>query len=235
MTILRKTGLHKLISSPGVIVTVGILTASPFFAHGQHHPQHSQGTEQSQKGSHSDTSFIKEAAEANLAEIQLGKLAEQKGQNDQIKKLAQVLVRHHTEANEKLQQLAQTKGVQWPGKPPQRAEKDLKHLEKLSGSQFDQMFAEHAIQDHTRDIKKYEKAEGKIQDPTLKDYVQTTLPKLQEHLKLSVQTAQAVGVPQQRISALQKSLEEGMGAPGLDSGTQHGGGRKGGWPYGGNR
>ena len=47
---------------------------------------------------HKDTTFLKEAAQGGMAEVQLGQLAQQKAQNDQIKQLGQKVQADHTKA-----------------------------------------------------------------------------------------------------------------------------------------
>src|SRR6266481_275764 len=55
---------------------------------------------------HRETAFIKEAAQGGEAEVEMGKLAQQKGQNAEIKQLGQRLEQDHTKANQELTQLA---------------------------------------------------------------------------------------------------------------------------------
>src|SRR5438270_333894 len=64
-----------------------------------------------------DAAFMKEAAQGGEAEVQLGKLAAEKSQNQDIKQLGQHLEQDHAKANQELMQLAQTKGVTLPNEP----------------------------------------------------------------------------------------------------------------------
>src|SRR6266700_8006286 len=61
-----------------------------------------------------DTKFIQNAAQGNLTQMELGKLAAQKSQNDQVKQFAEHLQTDHQSANQKLQPIAQSQGVQIP-------------------------------------------------------------------------------------------------------------------------
>src|ERR1051325_10280203 len=61
--------------------------------------------------SHKASSFLKDAAEGNQAEIAFAEIAEQKAQNPEVKQLAKQLREDHQEANQKVQTLAQAHGV----------------------------------------------------------------------------------------------------------------------------
>jgi putative membrane protein len=61
-----------------------------------------------------DRHFIRKAGEGGLAEVELGKLATEKGQSDEVKKFGQRMVDDHGKANDQLKQLASSKGVELP-------------------------------------------------------------------------------------------------------------------------
>src|SRR5829696_8127110 len=69
------------------------------------------------KVSHKAADFIKESAQANLAEINCAQLAEQKAQNADVKELAKQMRENHQQANQKLQALAQTHNVKLETEP----------------------------------------------------------------------------------------------------------------------
>jgi putative membrane protein len=113
-------------------------------------------------------------------------------------------VNDHTNANNELIQLANSKKVEVPAAPPRGKRKDIEDLGKLSGSEFDRRFLrEVGIKDHEKDIKKFQKASEKAKDPELKAWIDKTLPNLREHL------AQAQKMPQGSTAAMGN-----RGAPG---------------------
>src|SRR5215208_2364054 len=61
--------------------------------------------------------FITEAIQGNLAEIAVGKLAQQKGQSDGVRSFGAQLVSDHTAANDKAMSVAQSMGVSPPSEP----------------------------------------------------------------------------------------------------------------------
>src|SRR5579885_2345073 len=61
-----------------------------------------------------DRNFMKEAAIGGMAEVDLGNLAQQKGQSDQVKQFGARMVQDHTQANNELMSIAGQQGVQLP-------------------------------------------------------------------------------------------------------------------------
>jgi putative membrane protein len=131
--------------------------------------------------SQADKTFITDAVQGNLAEIQMGQLAEQKGQTDAVKSFGQMLVTDHQANNEKAKQLASQLGVTPPTEPSakQRAEHD--RMAKLSGAAFDRQFAQMMVTDHKQTIAKFQREAKKSSDP-LGQYASDTLPVLKKHL-----------------------------------------------------
>jgi putative membrane protein len=147
----------------------------------------------------SDTTFLTEAIQINLAEISVGDLAQQKGGSDDVKSFGKMLVDDHTASNAKATSLAQANGVTPPTEPSAADKKKHDELEKLSGAEFDREFAKAMVKGHEEAIAKFEAA-SKGNDDVAK-FAQETLPTLQKHLK----TAQSI--------ASSKSTESGATPP----------------------
>jgi predicted outer membrane protein len=64
-----------------------------------------------------DQKFIEDAIQGNLAEVQMGQLAQQKGQSDEVKSYGEMLVTDHQANNEKAKQVANEIGVSPPNEP----------------------------------------------------------------------------------------------------------------------
>lgn len=134
--------------------------------------------------SQEDQQFLKEAVQGGMAEVQMGRLASQKGQSEAVKQLGQKLVQDHTKANQELKQLASKKGVTLTSEPGTEHKGALDHLRSLQGQEFDKAFTQHAVQDHQKDIQKFEKA-SQSQDPEIKAFAAKTLPVLKQHLQMA--------------------------------------------------
>ena len=59
----------------------------------------------------SDQDFVTKAAQGNSAEVELGKIVAAKSKNPNVKQFAQMMVKDHTTALNELQELAQTKNL----------------------------------------------------------------------------------------------------------------------------
>ena len=129
-----------------------------------------------------DQTFIKDAIEGNLAEVQYGQLAQDKGQSDAVKSFGQMLVTDHSDANQKATAVANRIGVTPPSEPNAKQKAMYDKLSKLSGPTFDREFAKEMVQDHKQDISKFQQSSKKQNDP-VGDFANQTLPILQKHLQ----------------------------------------------------
>ena len=87
-----------------------------------------------------DRTFIEKAAKGGVAEVELGSLAQQKAQNQQVKDFAARMVQDHSKANEELKSIASAKGVAVPSEMDKSALKEKEKLEKLTGAKFDREY-----------------------------------------------------------------------------------------------
>lgn len=129
--------------------------------------------------------FIMEALQGGMMEIKMGQLAVEKGQSPAVKELGRRLVADHTKASEELKQIAHQKGVEMPRETAKKHDKMMDHLSGLSGAEFDKAFAMHAVKDHQKDIKQFEKQSMKSDDAEVKAFATKTLPTLREHLRMA--------------------------------------------------
>lgn len=134
-----------------------------------------------------DQKFIKEAIQGNLAEVQMGQLAQQNGQSQGVKDFGQMLQTDHGQANTQAQSVAQSMNVTPPTEPSAKQRKDYDKMSKMNGAAFDKAFAQHMIADHKKDIAAYQK-ESKSKNQQVAGYASQSLPTLQKHL----QTAQSL-------------------------------------------
>ncbi len=134
-------------------------------------------------GGSPDEAFFQKAAEAGLAEVAAGKLAQTKGSRESVRQFGAMMVKDHGAANEKLKALAPTKGITLPD------DSDLKHIaqaelfEQQVGPDFDRAYVDAQIKDHkeAEALLQAEIALGK--DTEAKAFAQEILPKVQAHLK----------------------------------------------------
>src|SRR4051794_23595135 len=99
--------------------------------------------------------FLSEAIEGNLAEVQMGKLAQQNGASDRVKQYGQMLEKDHSDANQKALSAANSLSLNPPSEPNKKQKADYERFKKMNGAQFDREFGKHMVMDHQKDIKAY--------------------------------------------------------------------------------
>lgn len=132
-----------------------------------------------------DRRFIENAAMSGMAEVEMGKLAQHKASNAQVKDFAQRMVTDHTKANDELMSLASSKGVQPPAALDRSHRNEAVKLGKKSGADFDRDYVSHQVTDHRKAIGDFKKAADSAKDPDVKAWAAKTLPTLEEHYKLA--------------------------------------------------
>lgn len=142
--------------------------------------------------SHADRSFVEKAAKGGMAEVELGKFAQERASSEQVKQFAAKMVEDHSKANEALRSLAQAKGVTMPAGPGLEENHEMSRLSKLTGADFDREYMKHMVKDHQKDVKEFRKEADKAKDADVKGFASNTLPTLQEHLKLAEDANNAV-------------------------------------------
>jgi len=133
--------------------------------------------------SNPDARFYEHAAAGGLAEVELGNLAQKKSQNPAVQEFGAMMVKDHSQANDKLKSLAQSKGVSLPSSPSMSQGATKAELEMLSGQGFDKSYIKGMIKDHKEDIAEFNKEATSGQDPDAKAFAAATLPTLKEHLQ----------------------------------------------------
>jgi len=91
--------------------------------------------------------FIEKAAIANMAEVQLGQLAQQQAQDPQVKQFAQMMVDEHTKALDQLKTAAGGQGT-IPSALDSKHQKLHDKLAKLQGAEFDRAYMDAMVDAH---------------------------------------------------------------------------------------
>ena len=150
---------------------------------------------ETQSLSQQDRTFIQEAGADSLAEAELGQLAEQKAATPAVKEFGRWMYTDHgLTANKWLEAILREEHESF--QPTLTAEqKQLKQkLEGLSGSQFDQQYVEHMVQDHEKTIPLFEREAKEGHNPMIKSFAESLTPVLQQHLAEAKELASAGGM-----------------------------------------
>lgn len=136
-----------------------------------------------------DRKFMDAAAQGGMAEVELGQLAQQNGQSQEVKDFGKKMVEDHSKANDQLKQLASQKGVTLPSDMDAKDKATKAKLEKLQGAAFDRAYMNDMLTDHKKDVAEFKHESVAAKDPDLKNWAGQTLPTLQDHLKMAEQYA----------------------------------------------
>jgi putative membrane protein len=158
-------------------------------------------------------------ADTNNFEVQAGRLAAQKSQQQDIKRFGQMMVDEHTQAQQQLQQIGQKKGMQFSQQLMPVHQAMLEELSKLDGQEFDRAYLYGQIGGHTKTALKLRDAKSELQDAELKQYAATILPKVQQHL----QEAQRIARADEATTAGARIGHEGAPANGRNAGDAQSG------------
>ena len=132
-----------------------------------------------------DSKFVTEAANGGMAEVELGKLAQSKGSNGDVKAFGQMMVTDHSKANEELKAIAEAKGIALPDAPAEAQQQIKNDLSQQSGTSFDKGYINVMVEDHKKTVTLFEEASKNLKDPELKAFADKTLPTLKMHLEHS--------------------------------------------------
>jgi putative membrane protein len=140
----------------------------------------------------SDQEFVMDAARANMAEVEIGKLAETRASSEQVKTFAKRMVADHQKALDSLKMVATNDKIPLPSTLDPKAQELKNRLEKLSGNAFDRAYMSAMIKDHRQDVAEFRAKSKNAKAADVKQYASNTLPTLEDHLKLAQTTDRSV-------------------------------------------
>ncbi len=130
-----------------------------------------------------DSEFLVSAAETNLMEIELGKLAQSKSTNAEVKKFANMMIKDHTKAWDELKAFATTNNISLPEAITEKGKEHYEDLNKKSGKDFDKAYADMMANKHDDAISKMEKAAEDANSADVRTWAANMLPTLNGHLQ----------------------------------------------------
>lgn len=130
-----------------------------------------------------DDSFVDEASAKGVAEVEAGKLAEEKGSAADVKSFADMMIKDHTAANAKLKSIADAKNLKVSDSAELVDKAKTMILELRSAKSFDQAYANNQVKAHEATIALFEKEASEGRDAEIKAFAKETLPTLKAHLE----------------------------------------------------
>jgi putative membrane protein len=145
-----------------------------------------------QKQGEKDANFVADAQDINLAEQNLGQLAESRGTTKEVKELGKMMQSAHKKAYDELASLATKKNISFPSAMSESAKKDYDNPNQKAGKDFDKEFCDMMVKGHKDAIDKFEKESKDAADADLQAWTSNTLPELRKHLDHAMNTQDVV-------------------------------------------
>jgi len=142
--------------------------------------------------SEKDAQFLVDAADINLAEANMGKLAATQGMTKEVRELGDMMNREHQKAYDELAALAKKKNITIPAAASDNAQKNYNTLSEKRGSDFDKDFCDAMVTGHKDAIDKFENASKESTDPDIQTWANNMLPSLRTHLDHSMNCQEKV-------------------------------------------
>jgi putative membrane protein len=129
-----------------------------------------------------DKAFMKEAAQGGMMEVDMGKMAQQKGKSADVKKIGGTMVTDHSKANAELMAIAKKKGVD--------LSKEKAKMKHLNDANFDKEYIDAMVKDHQEDLTAFQNEAKNGSDADVKAFASKTSAVIKKHLDM-VKSAQA--------------------------------------------
>jgi putative membrane protein len=133
-----------------------------------------------------DKTFVMKAAQGGLAEVQLGKLASEKGTAPEVKDFGTKMVTDHSANNQELASLATTKSITVPDKTDTKHQALIDKLDKMAaGKDWDKVYVDAMVTGHEKMDTLMSKEASSGSDPDLKSFASKTDETVKMHLSMA--------------------------------------------------
>jgi putative membrane protein len=146
------------------------------------HPENSPVSSETQAAM-TDLGFANDAARGGLAEIKLGKLAEDSGSSEAVRTFGTRMVAEHWKTGDKLKEAAAREHSALPAGVAARDQSTYDRLSKLSGADFDRAYAQDMVKDHQQDLEAFQREANRGKDAAIRGFASETVPMIQRHLE----------------------------------------------------
>ena len=138
--------------------------------------------------------FVDEASAKGMAEIEPAKLAQNKGTAEDVKTFAQKMIDDHTKSNQKLAELAgQQDDLEMSDEAMLMDKAKAMVLKLRDGENFDKAYANNQVVAHEQTIELYRDYAKNGENAQLKQFAESTLPELEQHLQHAKELASMHG------------------------------------------
>src|SRR4051812_12243096 len=141
-----------------------------------------------------DLPFLREAGGANLMEVTLGRVAQSRASDTRVRDFGGRMVTDHSNLQQQLTAFTSKYGIGFTPGLSTEQQQDVNRLQGLSGAEFDREYITLMVQDHQKDVAKFEDQSRDADSPRVRELAMQSLPVLQQHLALAQRVAQLINV-----------------------------------------
>ena len=156
-----------------------------------------------------DVKFIQDAARAGMAEVNAARLAKEKADGQEVKDFARHMEEDHTKANEELEKLAKSKGLQLPGDVDRKHHRMMDELRSHTTAQFEREYMKQQVSDHKGVIRDFDRESKHGRDADLRKWAADKLPTLRGHLKMAEDTTKGLKLEKSPVTKQPKGDPSG--------------------------
>lgn len=139
--------------------------------------------------SSSDKKFVREALAGENTEVDLGKLAVQKGSSDDVKEFGRKMVDDHMKLNEEMRVVADQEGIRAPAGMTAKEKAQMTKLASLSGENFDKAYIAAMVKDQRGDLAALKREATAGNDTAIKEEASQGMKLIEQHLQLAEEMA----------------------------------------------
>ncbi len=141
-----------------------------------------------------DKTFLKHAAEDNIAEVKMAELTEKTTKNPEIRMFAEKMVTDHTALLEGIKPVAMKAGVKLPTSPSIAEQAEYAKLKVLTGETYDKSYVKGMVKDHHEDLDKMKQENVATNNPDIKKLTTHAADVIAGHTKMIDGIAGKMGV-----------------------------------------
>ena len=144
-------------------------------------PGMGEGSRDSMPAKIDDKAFLKRIAVDDMMQVELGKLAAEKGSSDAVKQYGRKMADERQKTHEEVTQLASKQGVTVAESLDSKHQGKVDKLAKLDGPNFDKAFLKEVTHDDGDDVATFQAEAKGGNDPAVKNFATRVLPVIQAH------------------------------------------------------
>lgn len=131
-----------------------------------------------------DRGFVEDQLEDGDAEVRLGRLAQERASNPDVRAFAEMMVRDHSKAGEALKRIAARHNIRMEAAADHGSHHSVhERLSKLAGAEFDREYMDAMVTDHGKAVNALEDKAEDSKNSEVKQWAATTLPTVKQHLE----------------------------------------------------